>query len=361
MTIRRKAFLAALFWPLLAFGQEASGGLEMPLTVTGGAFWTQRTESEPRAASRFTAGARAVVYPTLRLNEHWFFSGAVQFHSRPYFYQEFTTQGNGAEVDILQGYAGYERFWGRNAVTIRAGQLSSAFGSFLLRYDDAVNPLIDIPLSYGYYYTSPVTNLGLAGAQVDVTLNKLDLRAQLTNSSPANRRSIFDHDQYGVWTGGAGYTIAQGFRVGASAYRGPYLHREFPYYFEGESPPKQLPGSGYGIDAQFARGHWNFYGELQRFQKAYKVIPTVNQVYGYAEARYAFHPRWYAAVRMNHAHSNVTPELNLVEFAVGYRPNTRQILKVGYELVHGSPSQGAPGDVIAIQLVTSLTPVSTVW
>jgi hypothetical protein len=354
------ACLAALFCPLLAPGQEGGAGFEAPVTFSGGAFVTERTRQEPRSASSLTAGARAVAYPTLRFNEHWFAAGAVQFHSRPYFYQEFETQGYGADVDLLQGYVGYERFWGRNAVSIRAGQLSSAFGSFLLRYDDAVNPLIDLPLSYGYY-TSPVTNLGLVGAQVDLTLNRVDLRAQFTNSSPANRRSIFDHDQYGAWTGGAGYTIRQGFRVGVSAYRGPYLHREFRYYFPGESPPKDLPASGYGFETEFARGHWNFHGEVHRFQAAYKAIPTVNRFFTYGEAKYAFHPRWYAAVRVNHGHSNVQPDENVYELAVGFRPNRRQLLKVGYEWVQGSPRQGAPGDVFAIQLVTNLKPVSLTW
>ncbi len=360
MRLRVTAWLACLLFPLVVFGQEGVTGFEVPFTVSGGGFFTERTQQEPRSASRFTAGTRAVAYPTLRLNENWFFSGAIQFHSRPYFYQEFETQGYGAEVDVLQGYVGYERFWGRNAVSVRAGQLSSAFGSFLLRYDDSANPLIDIPLSYGYY-TSPVTNLGLMGAQVDVTLNRLDMRAQFTNSSPANRRSIFDHDQYGVWTGGVGYTISQGFRVGVSAYRGPYLHREFQYYFPGEARPRDLPGSGYGLEAEFARGHWNFHGEVHRFQNAYVAIPTVNRFFGYGEAKYAFHPRWYVAARVNHGHSNVQPDQNLVELAVGYRPNRRQLLKVGYQLVKGAPREGAPGDVFAIQLVTNLRPISLSW
>ncbi len=360
MKPRAAACLAVLLWPLLVPAQESVAGFEMPLTLSGGAFVTERTEQPPRSASSFTAGTRLVAYPTLRLNEHWFFSGAVQFHSRPYYFQELGTQGYGAEVDVLQAYAGYERFWGRNVVTIRAGQLTSAFGSFLLRYDDAVNPLIDLPLSYGYY-TSPVTNLGLVGAQADVTLNHLDLRAQFTNSSPANRRSIFDPDQYGTWTGGVGYTIVQGLRVGVSAYRGPYLDREFPFYFPGERPPKELPASGYGLEGEMARGHWNFHAEAHRFQSAYKAIPTVNRFFAYGEAQYAFRPRWYAAVRVNHGHSNVSRDQNVYEFAIGYRPNRFQLVKVGYELVKGSPRDGAPGDVFAIQLVTTLRPISKAW
>ncbi len=77
-------------------------------------------------------------------------------------FEEFELHGSGVEVDTLQAYVGYERFWGNNYLTVKAGQLSSAFGSFSLRYDDAVNPLIDLPAGYGYYYDSQVTTLGLA-------------------------------------------------------------------------------------------------------------------------------------------------------------------------------------------------------
>jgi hypothetical protein len=107
---------------------------------------------------------------------------------------------------------------------VRVGEMSSAFGSFLPRYDDAVNPLIGLPSAYGYYYKA-VSILGVAGAQVDVTAGKFDMRAQLANSSPANPRSVFAHDQYANWAGGVGYTIRQGFRIGASSYYGPYLDR----------------------------------------------------------------------------------------------------------------------------------------
>jgi hypothetical protein len=341
----------------MALGQEqVTAGFEMPLTISGGAFVTERTQQEPREGSLLTGGSRAVAYPTIRLNQNWFFSGAVQFHSRPYFFQEFETQGYGAEVDVLQAYAGYERFWGRNYLSVRAGQLSSAFGSFLLRYDDAVNPLVDVPASYGYY-GAPITNLGLVGAQVDATINRLDLRAQFTNSSPANRRSISDSDQYGAWTGGIGYTIRQGFRVGVSAHRGPYLHRGHRFYFPGELAPKDLPASAVGAEVEFARGHWNLRGEIHRAQNNYVAISNFRQVVGYGEAQYAFHPRWYLAGRINAARSNVRPDYERYEFALGYRPNRRQLVKVGYQLAHGQEQYG----VFAVQLVTRLNTISTTW
>ena len=354
---RWKTLLAGALWPLLALGQEqVNTGFEVPLTISGGAFLTERTHEQPREGSLLTGGARAVAYPTIRLNQHWFFSGAVQFHSRPYFFREFETQGNGAEVDVLQAYAGYEQFWGRNYLSVRVGQLSSAFGSFLLRYDDAVNPLIDMPSSYGYYGV-PITNLGLMGAQVDASISRLDLRAQFTNSSPANRRSIFDSDQYGAWTGGIGYTIRQGFRVGASAHRGPYLNRGHRFYFPGELPPKDLPASAVGAEVEFARGHWNLYGEIHRAQNNYAIIPNFRQVVGYGEVKYALHPRWYVAGRINSARSNARPAYDLYEFALGYRPNRRQLVKVGYQFAHGHKQYG----VFGIQLVTRLNPISAAW
>jgi len=78
-------------------------------------------------------------------------------------------------------------------LVVRAGQLTSAFGSYLLRYDPSVNPLPSVPGSYGYY-SGGVQIQGLAGAQVDATVGPLDMRAQFTNSSPANPRSVFDRD-----------------------------------------------------------------------------------------------------------------------------------------------------------------------
>src|SRR5262249_36822212 len=153
-----------------------------------------------------------------------------------------------------------------------AGQLSSAFGSFLLRYDDAKNPLPDQPLAYGYYY-QPVTVFGLAGAEADITFHRLDARAQFVNSSPANPRSLFDKEQYGSWAGGLGWTVRQGLRLGVSAYRGPYLDHHYAYYFPGEADPKHVPATGLGIDGQWAVGHWDFQGELQKFQMTYKAIP----------------------------------------------------------------------------------------
>ena len=354
--MRACAFL--LLFAAAACAQEAGSGFELRTTLSAASFYSQELSDPPRGGPQATGGFRAMLYPTWKLNSHWTISGAVQVHSRPYFEEEFGTQGYGVKGDLLQLNISYARFWSRNrSLVVRVGQLSSAFGAFLQRYDSADNPLIGVPTAYGYYY-KPVTFQGLAGAQADATVGKLDARAQFVNSSPANRRSIFDHDQYGDWAGGLGYTIRQGLRVGGSAYYGPYLHRQYPYFFPGEANPRDLPGRGYGLDVEWGWGHWNAWGELQRFQMDYRAIPTFVQHMGYAEGRRILNPRWYAAGRVGYLRANAFPGSQTYEFAAGFRPNTYQLIKFGYTSRQGAQYPGALGNTAAIEFVTSFRAIS---
>jgi hypothetical protein len=342
---------------LLALGtavwaQEAGSGFDLRTTLTQQVSDSNELQQSPRDGSPVSGGFRVVLYPTWKLSEHWTVFGAIQTYSRPFFYQQFDTQGYGLKTDILQGYLSYSEFWHGGSAVVRMGQLSTAFGSFLLHYDDADNPLIDIPLSYGYY-GSGVTTLGLAGVQADVSLGKADFRAQFVNSSPANPRSLWSQDQYGNWAGGAGYTIRQGLRVGASAYRGPYLDRQSEFYFPGEAPPHDLPATAIGADAQWGWRHLNVSGEWQHFEFAYHKIPTFLEQTGYAETKLVLNPRWYIATRLGYIQASEGPGRRVYEVATGYRPNRYQLVKAGYE------AQAWPGlprpltHTLSAQLVTS--------
>jgi len=353
-----RAYAIFLLAGTAAYAQEAESGFELRTTLSAASSYSHELTEEPRDGAPVTGGFRAMLYPTWKFNSHWAISGAVQVHSRPYFEEEFETQGYGVKGDLLQLNLSYARFWSHNrSVVVRVGQLSSAFGAFLQRYDPADNPLIGMPSAYGYYY-KPVTFLGLLGAQVDATVGKLDARAQFVNSSPANRRSIFDNDQYGNWAGGLGYTIRQGLRVGGSAYYGPYLDRRYPYFFPGEANPKDLPGRGLGLDVQWGWGHWNVWGELQRFQMDYRAIPTFTQHMGYAEVRRILNPRWYAAGRVSYLRASAFPGSQTYEFAAGFRPMTHQLIKFGYTVQQGAFYPGTEGNIAAIEFVTSLRAIS---
>ena len=349
-------FGCLLLVALPACAQEAESGFELRTTLSDAGFYSHELSDPPRSGDPAAGGFRAVFYPVWKWNENWSVDGAVQVYSRPYFYPEFDTQGYGIKTDVLQAHLNYSRFWKNGSLVVRAGMLSSAFGSFLLRYDDAVNPLIDMPAIYTYY--GGVTLLGLAGVQADATVGKLDFRGQFVNSSAVNPRSIFEHDQYGNWAGGAGYTIVQGFRVGASFFRGPYLDRQFPYFFPGEANPSQLPATGAGIDVSWARGPWNVYGEWQRLQMDYHVIPVFSENAAYGEIRRVLGPRWYVAARLGYWRPSEGTGYQEYETAVGYRPNTHQLVKAGYEIEQGPAVRGTLDNTFAIQLVTTFRALS---
>ncbi len=291
-------------------------------------------------------------YPTWKISRHWTVTGAVQVNSRPYFVETLTTQGYGVRGEVLQGHLDYSRFWEHASVVVRAGMLSSAFGSFLLRYDDAVNPLVDYPLSYGYYGKS-VTTESLAGAQVDATIGRFDARAQITSSSPASRLSPFDRGQAANWTAGAGYTIRQGLRVGVSAYRGPYV-----YPANEDVAEYHWMAAGLGVDASWGIGHWNFQGEEQRFQAPYQTIPPYTREVGYAEARRSLGPRWYAAGRAGYQRGNIFISRNVYESAIGFRPSANQLVKLGYEMQQGPTIRGAQHNVLTLQIVITLPTIT---
>jgi len=337
--------LAAAVW-----AQEAESGFELRSTVAAASVYSHELTEAPRDGEEVTGGFQALLYPTWKLNSHWAVSGAIQIHSRPYFPEEFTSQGYGVKANILNANISYSRFWGKGSLVVRAGQLTSAFGSFLLRYDPSVNSLTGVPAGYGYY-SGGVAVAGLAGVQADGTLGPFDMRAQFTNSSPANPRSVFDRDQYANWAGGAGYTIRQGFRIGVSAYRGPYLDRHHPFYFPREARPHDLPATGYGLDVQWGRGPWNVYGELSHFQMTYKAIPTFNLHTGYAEVRRVLHPRWYGAARTGYQRPVGYRGSESYETTVGFRPSASQVLKFGYTTEHYSGQ--ALAHTVMIQFVTS--------
>ena len=356
--MKRAIALLASLAPVLC-GQEAGSGIDLRTTLSLGAAYARSLTDPPRGGAPAVAGFRAILYPTWKLNSHWAVTGAIQVHSRPYFTDEFSTQGYGIKTDILQAHLSYSQIWDRASIVVRAGQLSSAFGSFLLRYDDARNFLIGAPMAYGYYGQT-VSTRALTGAQVDVSAGKLDARAQFANSSPANRRSPFDRDQYANWAGGVGYTIKQGFRVGSSFYRGPYLDRNYPYYFPGEARPRDLPASAFGVDVQWGRGAWDVNGEWQRFLMTYRAIPNFTDHTGYVEARRVLHPRWYAAARVGYIRASAFNGFEAYEFVAGFRPAARQLLKLGYKRQQGESITPTQANTLSLQWVISFQAASIV-
>jgi hypothetical protein len=344
---------------VLMHAQEANSGVDLQATVTGEGVYSDQLRAGPRNGSAIEGGVRSIFYPTIKFGEHWTVAGAIEVISRPWDPQDFAWAGYGIRGRVIQATAGYSAVGRKSSLVIRAGQMPSAFGSFMLRYDDAENPMLTAPAAYGYYY-NPVATLGIAAIQADVTAGKWDGRVQFANSSPANPRSIFDKDQYGNWAGGAGYTVRQGLRIGASGYRGPYLDRDYPFYFRGEAKPKDLAATGLGLDADWAIGHWNVRGEWQRFVMTYRAIPDFHDSGGYAEVKRVIDPRWFVAARVGYLHSNVLSGNETFEGAVGFRANRNQLVKAGY-LVSRAQRDGSLKGTLLVQFVTTVHPLSLAW
>jgi hypothetical protein len=333
--------------------QEASSGFDLRATMSSQVAASNLLTEDPRSGSGAAAGFRSVFYPTWKISDHWTVTGTWQLYSHPYFFADFSAAGYGAKGNLLQASVNYSRISDKGSILVRAGELSTAFGSFLLRYDDADNPVIDLPMAYGYYY-APISSLPVAGAQIDATRGKWDGRAQFANSSPANPRGPFAHDQYGNWAGGGGYTIRQGLRVGVSVYRGPYLDRKYAYFFPGEANPNTLPAHALGVDAAWARGHWNLQGEWQKFVLPYKAIPTFREQAGYVEMKRVLNARWYIAARGGYTITSASGNATSYEVAAGFRPNRLQMLKFGYEREQYGTAGQRPDQTVAVQFVTML-------
>jgi len=352
------ALVCAAVLPLQGQQYESESGFGLRGTVSAMAAGSTQFQKAPRSTSDplVDGGVRLMLYPTWKLSSHWMFYGAFQAVSRPYYYSEFQKQGHGLDGNLVQGYLSYTQVWKDSSLQVKVGQMSSTFGSFALRYDDRDNPLVDVPVQYGYY-GAVATLAGMPGAEMDATWKKLDARAQFTNSSPTNPRSIFASEQYGNWAGGGGITIRQGLRVGVSGFRGPYADRTYPFYKPTDGPPRSLPGSGAGADAEWGAGHWNVRGEIQRFVMEYGPRPTFHEHTGYVEAQRALGPRWYVATRFSYLSADHVGHAQVIETAAGYRPGAGQLVKLSYETTH-SDTVSAPNRTLAIQFVTTIHPLA---
>ena len=64
--------LAALLASPLCAAQDASRGVLMPFTVSGGVVVSDRARAADPDAARAVPGFRAVFYPSLKVDSHWF-------------------------------------------------------------------------------------------------------------------------------------------------------------------------------------------------------------------------------------------------------------------------------------------------
>jgi hypothetical protein len=398
-----------------AAGQEASSGFSVPLTVSGDVRYQQTHPNESGAGNSTEGGFRAVLYPTIKLNAHWFAYSALEVHSSRYFpYGTGSEENRPVQFDLMQAFVGYTTTVSKASLLVKVGQLSSAFGVFPLDYDDAKMPLIDAPPVYttplplrpdqlpcgvndilGQKYGSeveyhcggqdrerygmaPVTLFGLPSAEAEISVERLDARLQLTNSSPVNPHGLTSESQSTQWTAGAGYTLPGGLHIGVSGFRGRYLDKTLDPLLPSGTTIRHFPASAVGADAEWSRGSWALQGEWQHFHfdlPNLSVGPSENAVYG--QVKRIISPRLFLGMRATAQHFGriqggvagspvqFSGPQQVYELTVGYRLNRQQLLKVGGRWTNRSSWSASgwfwpetQGYTFEAQLVTSLTAVS---
>ncbi len=386
----------------LLMGQETAEppvSFSVPITLSGSAMHSGRLQLENPDGSSGTAGFRAMFYPTLSLGANWFGYAAVQVREAPYFYYDAFNPEHQLYTNTIQAFMGYSAHIGKTALVIKAGRLASAFGAFPLRYDDAENPLQDQPLSYitelpvradqipcgvadlraqtyGFVFNGcggapgggaglvPVTLYGIPGVEADLSSGKFDARLQLASGSPVNAQSVAVAGQYLQWVAGGGYSIRQGFRVGMSAFRGPYLDRSLAPLLPIGTGIRSFPASGLGVDAQWARGRWSVSGEYQQFwfdSPNFTTAPSFHS--GYAEAKRVLTPRIFLAARAGWLNSGAVadksgasasefaPGLRSYEVGAGYWLGRNELLKGSYEWLEIGGTSGTRFNVVGAEFV----------
>jgi hypothetical protein len=386
---------------LSAQSQDSNFGFSLPVTVSGGAMYTGRLQLAEPNNSPFTAGFQAMLYPTLHLGSHWFAYSALDFRLAPYLYYDAYDADHEWYIQPIQAFVGYQIHSEKTSLVIKAGRLSSAFGAFPLHYDDADNALLDQPLSYiqtltlrndqipcgvagllqqhyGYVGTScggawgadegltPVTLYGLPGLEADISSHRLDGRLQVTSGSPSDPLSESHAPQYAQWAAGGGYTIQQGFRIGISGFRGPYLAPDAAPFLPAGTGVRDFPASGIGADVQWARGHWNTSGEWQRFQydlPGFLQAPSITSTY--FEAKRILTPRFYVAGRAGWllpggardatglSTGQFAGSIASYELGGGCWLNRYQLIKASYEWLRIEHFPGTQTNVLGVQFVTT--------
>src|SRR5260370_39534128 len=115
----------------------------MPVTLTGGALYTHRLQTEEPGASPIAAAFHGVLYPSLKLGPHWFVYSSIHLRSTPFSYYDAYESEHEFKAQVVQAFLGYTRTLKKATVLVKVAQLSSASGSFPLPYEDAGHHLLD--------------------------------------------------------------------------------------------------------------------------------------------------------------------------------------------------------------------------
>ena len=193
----------------------------------------------------------------------------------------------GSELYVTQ----YGTRWSpSDAFVLEAGKMTHVVGTFSSRWLSFRNPLIGTPDGYSLVYPF--------GVKVSGTASIFDWRAAVLSKPLTHEDYTVEPSHAPRPAVGVGITPVTGIRLGASATIGPYLNRELA--------PTLLAGQGWrhfnqrlvAADLQLSHGYFEAFAELAQGRYDVPGRASLSGITWYAETKYTFTPRLYAAVRV---------------------------------------------------------------
>ena len=285
------------------------------------------------------------------------------------------------ENDLLDAPALFVRWqpWATRPLHIQAGRLPLTIGAFARRAYGSDNLLVGVPLVYQYLtsvrpdalpqdaddvlrmrargwrpsFPIGATSLepglpilaysrGDTGVQMQWTAPTWTAAAAVTRGTAADPR-VSDNNNGLTVSSRVAMVRPSGLTVGLSGSRGSWVGRDVKSLLTPVERQRSTTQTLFGIDAEFARGHWILRGEGWHSEFD---VPTLTQSLsstgGFAEVRYRFHPRWQVSARGDRLTFSTIDGATLpsaawdapiwrAEAAIGYRISRHVDVRAGYQ------------------------------
>ncbi len=296
-------------------------------------------------------------------------------------------------LNSFQLYGAYARFsnLSGNYLNLNVGIIPIPIGSFGPRTYSDKNPLIGTPVLYNFhtalqpsalgqngtiaelrasktnrsYYGVPVIYDACwsTGAEFYGTTGKLDYSAGFMFGS-VSKPSLDQTRELPQFTTHLTYNFQPGFKLGLSAFMGPYMSQDDIEEYGVPTPvpdPNDYFNSGIGYELYYSTRFLEFYSEGYTTSWEYPGLPDLRALAGYLEAKYKFQTRWYAAGRYDlfePGKIEVSPgveekwdnPLKRYEFGIGYKPTRTTTVKAVTQINRFDIDDSYDSELFALQL-----------
>lgn len=276
-----------------------------------------------------------------------------------------------------------------DALNFRTGKFATAFGAWTSRRLSWDNPFVTAPAAYSDML--PITDRTAApaagfanrrnvpenrqtwvpilwgpsyasGASVFGRTQHFDYAVEVKNASISSRPEAWDVVQNGwdatTFTGRLGWRPAPEWTLGTSFSHGPYLLEEAEPTLTRGQDYRDYDQTTFGLDAGYAHGPWQLWGELMTSTFEVPNVGEVHVVSGFLEARRRLGARTWAAARWNQSWFGNLPGTSRewdrdgwrLDLAIGHRLSRNLQAKLQYSLAERTGHDQEGDHLLAAQV-----------